>query len=115
MCPVKCSPRRITEERLQRERRGHSWRFYFGVFIVLLSLSGAVAVKLELPGTQQATQTIRENRVYLAVYEAVQPVTRVASGDLDYMERWINRQRTTQLLLLCTAGIALGLFYIMWK
>lgn len=115
MCPVKCSPRRITEERLKRERRRHGWKFYFGVFIVLLSLSGAVAVKLEAPGTQAATQTIRQNAVYLAIHEAVQPAARMASGDLDYMGRWIHRQRTTQLLLLCSAGIALGLFYIMWK
>lgn len=114
MCPVKVSPRRNVVYEDQPRRR-HGWKFYLGVLIVLLSLGGATAVKYDMPWTRPITQTVYENPVYLAVYKAAQPAARVAGGDLDYMQSWISRQRTTQLLMLCSAGIAVGLFYIMWK
>ncbi len=111
MCAVKCDPRRIRED--QPRRRG--LKFYAGVSIVLFSLGGLAVAKLDVPWIQQITRTIGESPAYLAVHEAVEPVTRVASGDVDYVRRWVVRQRITQLLLLCIAGVSIGLFYILWK
>lgn len=113
MCAVKVSPKRIIID--ERPKRRHGWKFYLGVLIVLLSLGGATAVKYDMPWTRPITKSVSESPVYLAVHEATRPAARVASGDIDYMQRWVLRQRTTQLFMLCSAGIAIGLFYIMWK
>ena len=111
MCAVKCDPRRIGEE--QPRRRG--LKRYVGVAVLLFSLGGLAVVKLDVPWVQQITRTIGESPAYLAVHEAAEPVARVASGDVDYVRRWVVRQRITQLLLLCIAGVSMGLFYILWK
>ncbi len=111
MCPVNCSPRRFVDD--QPHRRG--LKFYVGMLVVLLSLGGVAAVKLDVPWVRQVTDTVGQSPTYLAVHDAVEPAARVASGDVDYVQRWVSRQRTTQLLLLCTVGVAVGLFYIMWK
>jgi len=83
--------------------------------IVLLSLGGVAAVKLDMPWTEQIATSVTQSPAYLAMHEASEPAARVASGDVKYMRRWVSHQRTTQLLMLCSAGVALGLFYIMWK